>query len=156
MLEEEILLKYMSKVNYFAHLYSQNNIENEDLIQEGLIGLVSAIRNYDNNNKCSFSTYASYCIRNRIIDYLRYFKKDDLYTELVESVDLSINLEEEIVFQDLLETLKLELSQLENEVLSLLIEGYTNSMIAEKLNISIESVYNSKQRIKQKISLHFK
>ena len=65
---EEILAKRYSKlVRISARRYFLMGGDQEDLNQEGMLGLLSAIRSYDLNGSASFKTYAERCIHNRLI-----------------------------------------------------------------------------------------
>ena len=55
-----------SKLNF-----GSSRISDEDLVQEGMIGFIYAIRSYNNNAQTSFETYAAKCIENRILSALR-------------------------------------------------------------------------------------
>lgn len=54
-----------------AKRYLVSNLDAEDLAQEGFLGLLSAVRTYDPEKKASFQTYASVCIRHRMVSALR-------------------------------------------------------------------------------------
>ena len=64
--EEVLILRYMSYVRSFARPYFLAGGDAEDLIQEGMIGVVKAISEYDEAHHTSFKTFAASCIRNRI------------------------------------------------------------------------------------------
>jgi RNA polymerase sporulation-specific sigma factor len=58
------------KVKWLIKNYRLNSNEREDLIQEGMIGLFSAINTYDKSRRIKISTYAQVCIKNRITNAL--------------------------------------------------------------------------------------
>ena len=149
--EEALIKQYLDKVEYFASLYSNNYEDRKDLIQEGQIGLLSAIRNFDSKRNVSFSTYAGHCIKNRILDYLR--KVEDMPIEPeIEIEDSSLGPEELLLFKDYLNSFKSQLSDFEYNVMTYMLDGYTNAKIAENLETSVSSIYNANQRIRQKLS----
>lgn len=63
--EEELVSRYMRLVRICARPLFLAGGESEDLIQEGMFGLLSAVRQYNNEHNASFKTFAEWCIRNR-------------------------------------------------------------------------------------------
>lgn len=87
---EEILIKHnLRLVAHIAKKYKNSNIEIEDLISIGSIGLMKAIKTFSYEKGNSFSTYASRCIENEILMTFRADKKNanSVYLEDVISVD---------------------------------------------------------------------
>jgi len=87
---EEILIKHnLRLVAHIAKKYKNSNIELEDLISIGSIGLMKAIKTFSYEKGNSFSTYASRCIENEILMTFRTDKKNvnAVYLEDVISVD---------------------------------------------------------------------
>ena len=76
--EEELIKRYSIVVKARARVCFLVGGESEDLIQEGMIGLVSAIRNYSPDGGASFKTYAELCIKRRLYSAIRasYSKKN--------------------------------------------------------------------------------
>ena len=64
--EEELVSRYMRLVRICARPLFLAGGESEDLIQEGMFGLLSAVRQYDSKHNASFKTFAEWCIRNRL------------------------------------------------------------------------------------------
>ena len=64
--EEELVSRYMRLVRICARPLFLAGGESEDLIQEGMFGLLSAVRQYNNEHNASFKTFAEWCIRNRL------------------------------------------------------------------------------------------
>lgn len=157
MTEEELVRKYTKKVLILSRQYFLLGGDSDDLFQEGMIALVSAIRSYDPEGKAQFSTYAESCIRRRLIDtikskgYSAFTSMEDIIPEdtLPSAEDEIINRE---VYNDLLESIRNKLSAFEYSVLSLYLQGYTHSEIAIKLDKSVTSVYNAIQRSRNKLS----
>ena len=141
--------------------------ENEDLIQEGMIGLFSAIGDYDISSEVTFFHFANICIRNHMLkaieasnrkknaplnSYVSIYQDDDSDTE-----DIFIagkNPEELVIEAENASTLMDEmmelLSPLEKEVFNLYLEGLNYREIAAKLNKSDKSIDNTLTRIKSK------
>ncbi|MFA6639860.1 MAG: sigma-70 family RNA polymerase sigma factor, partial [Defluviitoga tunisiensis] len=72
--EEQLVLDYLPKIKYIAlNLKSTlpKNVELDDLIQEGIIGLLQSYRKYDPEKGASFNTFAMKRIKGSMLDYLR-------------------------------------------------------------------------------------
>ena len=151
--------RYVPTVDYYCSKYGLQN-DGDDILQEATFSLYSSINAFD-SLKSSFSTYANIVIKRVIFSYLkRSSRKKDIPEELLESFDIStvtdfnnpekIFLEKES-FKTLTETIKLELSKFEFEVLNLYLIGLSYSDIAERLKISEKSVDNALARIRKKL-----
>ena len=84
--EELLVRRYQRLVRCLARPYSLAGGDNDDLIQEGIIGLIFAVREYDAEN-ASFHTFAEHCIRNRLYSALRAAARGK-HTPLNQSVPL--------------------------------------------------------------------
>ncbi len=69
--EEELIERYAKLVRICARPYFLAGGDSEDLTQEGMLGLLSAIRNYDESGGASFRTFAEICIRNRVLEAVK-------------------------------------------------------------------------------------
>ena len=152
--EEHPVNEYLDLARKIAGSISRNypSYEFEDLYQEGLIGLLKAIRRYNPKESASFSTFASLCIKNRILDCIRNTNDEITLDELPEPPVSEEGLDERLILEYYLKLFHEKLSQYEYDVLNLMIIGYANDEIAEQLNSSIGSIYNAKQRIRQKLA----
>lgn len=135
--------------------------QKEDAIQEATLALYSAVKSFD-GEKSSFSTFASLCIKRATLSVLKSTKRrKNIPDELLDSIDeyenvADSNSPEKIFFdredyKDLTDSIKLELSALEYEVLQLYLAGSKYADIALKLNISEKSVNNALTRIRKKL-----
>jgi RNA polymerase sporulation-specific sigma factor len=153
----------------------------DDLVQEGMIGLYKAIRDYQEDKQSSFRAFAELCITRQIITAIKtatrqkhlplnsyvslnspvYFEDEsdrmlmDLLSgaEIADPVDLVISYEET---KSMRVSIGEILSGLEAQVLKLYIEGKSYQEIANELNRHVKSVDNALQRVKRKIELHLK
>ena len=66
-----LIVRYTPTVVYYADRYSCLGLEKEDLVQEGMIALLAAMRSFRPDGGAAFRTYASRCIENEILMYLR-------------------------------------------------------------------------------------
>lgn len=147
--------------------------DGEDLTQEGMFGLISAIRQYDPANGASFRTYAEHCIRMRIISAvksasrLKHFPLNDglsleqlseetslPYGAISESTQPS---PEDLVLareskEELYSAFTKYLSRLEKQVLYLYLDGLSYQDIAQRLGKESKAVDNAVQRIRRKLA----
>lgn len=141
--------------------------DSEDLVQEGMIGLIIAIREYNPQRKTSFRTFAEVCVRNRLHSAVKAASRDK-HAPLNRSVSFdSIFLTEEengnidacdpeslfIQQENLRERMSqiyCQLSPLETRILQLYLSGLSYSEIASTCRRSIKSVDNAVQRVRRK------
>lgn len=75
--QEELIINNQGLVHHIVNQFNpQNQMEHDDYASEGMYGLIKAARTYDKSKKAKFSTYASMCIKNEILMYLRKNKKN--------------------------------------------------------------------------------
>lgn len=141
--------------------------ENEDLIQEGMIGLFGAIGDYDTDSEVTFFHFASMCIDRQMIKaieasnrkkhsplnaYVSIYDEDGSEVEeqnltTDDPAQLIIEAEENL---SLIDRLKSNLSPLEQQVFDLYMQDFNYKEIASKLGKSEKSIDNTLTRIKQK------
>ena len=131
----------------------------DDAVQEGILGLLRAIKTYDPAKGAGFTTYADVCIRNAAADAAKRARRKK-HAPLNQSVPLPEEQPapgpEELVLQSeqdasAFETLSQRLSVLERRVLALFLEGQPYSAIAAQLGIPEKSVDNALQRVRAKL-----
>ena len=151
--------------------------ENDDLIQEGMIGLFKAVRDFDTNQETSFYSFAELCISRQMYTAIKLSQRqkhmplnsyvslydikksdfDDKQSPLIEQLEIETNNNPEELFLDkermqmLVEELNERLSDMERRVLHLHLQGEDYRSIAELLNKSPKSIDNALQRIRQKM-----
>lgn len=151
--------------------------DNEDLIQEGMIGLFKAVRDYDSGRDASFHTFADLCISRQMYTAVQASKRQkhiplntyvSLYGDsalqeengqknLLESLVNQAELSPEELFLDkervqyLEDKIENELSAFEKQVLELYMTGMSYSQIAKVLGRDEKSTDNALQRLKSKI-----
>ena len=155
-----LLMKYSGYINFTAKKLSVPDCDFEDLIQEGTIALFSAVKTFV-SDRSDFFTYASHCIKNAMIDVLRKAsaknKIPDSLLSSLEDIELKDNnTPEKIFFENedyrlLADSIKIELSKTEYDVLNYFLSGLSYSEIALKLKISVKAVDNSLQRVRLKL-----
>ncbi len=169
--EEQLVTRYYSLVRSCARPLFLAGGDSEDLIQEGMFGLIRAIREYDADKSASFRTFAEICIRSRLSSALRAAVRDK-HSPLNRSVPLdtpffdgnsysfgalrasSANPEELIIDRDrvagLLESTRKQLSEFEAKILGLYLSGLSCQEIAKTVGKSPKSVDNAVQRVRRK------
>ena len=156
---------------YFSQIQNKG-YELSDLIQEGMIGLSSAIRDFNQDEETKFATFANVCIERNIINFIREINRQkhqalngyvSIHQEsnsgrtLLDILDdkTSSNPENSFILleeqEELKETVKENLTDFEKEVFDLRFEGFTYQEIAILLNKSTKSIDGTIRRIKQKI-----
>lgn len=162
---EVLIVQNRSLVEAIASKYTNSSLEYDDIVQEGMIGLLAAIKTFDKNNGTSFKTYASTCINNSIQTALKKFtrQKDIPQSQVIEYAEEEIPEQHGIISAEdyyiagesvsmLAKILKENLSDYENEVLRLHIVGCNYNEIANRLSKTPKSVDNALQRIKKKLA----
>ena len=166
--EEALVLRYTPYVRSLSRSYFLAGGDSEDLIQEGMIGLINALSGYREDESTSFKTYATLCIRNRIYSAIRHSMRGknsplNNYVSIehakksegtIGRASLNCDPVEEIIgreeYKELLIKLSELLSKLEAKVLELYLEGLSYSEISGKLQKSPKAVENAVQRIRRK------
>ena len=172
-----LICKYKDLVNSKVNKYFIIGAEKEDIIQEGLIGLYKAIKDYKMDKQNSFKSFANLCIERQLITAI---KSSNRRKHMPLNSYLSLNMtayenedgNNETQVMDVLETNIIEdpldtitkkeymsnvesvidnsLSDFEKKVLNRYIQGESYVKIAEKLDAPVKSVYNAIQRIRKK------
>ena len=175
---EYIINKYKIIVLAKAKSYFLIGADREDIIQEGMIGLYKAIRDYRDDKNASFRVFAELCVTRQIITAIKtatrqkhmplnsYVSLDKpVYEEdsektLVETMVGPATVEPENVVlqqeqQDYIELKMSEvLSELEQRVLALYLDGQSYGEISEQLDRHVKSIDNALQRVKRKLGQH--
>ena len=173
--EERLVMRYNRLVRMCARPYFLAGGDSEDLIQEGMVGLLRAIREYDPDKAASFRTYAEVCVKNRLFSAVKAAARDK-HTPLNNSVSFETPLfsgtgerfacgtpgrqaedPEEIflsreAFRERMQALHGQLSGFEANILRLYLNGLSYSEIAAEVNKSPKSVDNAVQRIRRKLA----
>lgn len=166
--EEVLILRYARLARACTRPYFLAGGDNEDLLQEAMVGLLKAIREYDPTRDVAFRTFAEVCVKNRIRSAVVAASRDK-HAPLNHSVpmeeqpllelargadpeDLFISREEEA---ERLHSLNRKLSPLEQRILSLYLHGFSYREIGEQVGRTDKSVDNAVQRIRRKVAEQF-
>ena len=173
--EDTLILRYRRTVLACTRPYFLAGGDSEDLLQEGMIGLLSAMREFDLDG-ASFRTYAQLCIRRRVISAARSASRLK-HSPLNDSVSLDEILsdenrsdsplagrqfdrspEDQLLAReregDFIAAYARYLSPFEIKILKFYLDGYSYREIASKSGRSEKSVDNAVQRIRKKLARH--
>jgi len=172
---EYLLNKYKNFVRAKARSYFLIGADREDIVQEGMIGLYKAIRDYRPNKLSSFKAFAELCVTRQIITAIKTATRQKhiplnsyislnkpIYDEesdrtlmdvisgvrVTDPEELIIRQEEFTNIESVIEEL---LSDLEWEVLTSYLQGKTYQEIAAELDRHVKSIDNALQRVKRKV-----
>ena len=170
-----LLNKYKELVNVKVSKFFIIGGEKDDIIQEGMIGLFKAIKNFNSEKQSSFKTFANVCIERQLITAIKTsnrqkhiplnsylslntaaYDNDEESVELIDTFDshliedpLEIIMKKEY-YNEINSSIDKNLSKFEKQVLSKFIKGETYMAIAEELNSPVKSIDNAIQRIRKK------
>ncbi len=172
---EHLITKYKNFVRAKARSYFLIGADREDIIQEGMIGLYKAIRDFRGDKFSSFKAFAELCITRQMITAIKtatrqkhiplnsyvsldkpiYDEESDRTlldvicgTKVTDPEELIINQEE---FDDIELKMSEILSDLERKVLMLYLDGRSYQEISVDLNRHVKSIDNALQRVKRKL-----
>lgn len=171
-----ILDKYKELVNIKVGKYFMIGAEREDIVQEGMIGLFKAIKNYNPDKNNAFKSFANICIERQLITAIKssnrqkhmplnsylslntaaYDNNEEDSVELIDTFD-SKTIEDPLetimkkeYYAEVEDAVTRSLSKFEKEVLDRFIKGESYTTIAQKLDSPVKSVDNAIQRIRKK------
>ncbi len=173
---DEIIGRYKNLVRARARAYFLAGADSDDIIQEGMIGLFKAVRDFEPAKQTVFAAFAELCITRQIMTAVKTATRnkhlplntyvslnrpmydDDTERLLMDFVaeDSSQDPETLVLMNEKIEamqnSIKTELSQFEQNILSLYFEGRSYQEIASALKTHSKSVDNALQRIKRKLA----
>ncbi len=177
---DQLIRRYTGFVRLKASSYFLAGGDSEDLIQEGLIGLYKAVRDFRTDKETSFRSFAELCVTRQIITAIKTatrFKHqplnqyvsfshtpagqdtdgectlgDALPGSIVDEPSIVVISTEEL--QSLVFTLGSGLSKLEADALRLYLEGSSYEQMAEELGCDTKTIDNALQRVKRKVLTH--
>lgn len=171
--EETLVTRYNRLVRTCARPFFLAGGDSEDLTQEGMVGLITAVREYDAGKEASFRTFAEVCIRSRLYSALRASARDK-QQPLNQSLSLDDshfdsnpltsgtsnlaqrNPEDFLIDREhtaaLLSGVRKQLSEFEAKILGFYLDGLSCREIAKTVNKPPKSVDNAVQRIRRKVA----
>ena len=178
---EALLTRYRGFARAKARSYFLVGADKEDIVQEGMIGLYKAIRDYVPDREASFRAFAELCVTRQIITAVKTATRQKhvpLNTYVSLSKPVGGEDDPDRTLQDVLENVRAPdpadlvlgneelrsmklafaeiLSDFEAEVLHMYVEGKSYQEIAEHLGRHVKSIDNALQRIKRKVEIHLR
>jgi RNA polymerase sporulation-specific sigma factor len=178
---DDLLTKYRGFARAKARSYFMAGADHEDMVQEGMIGLYKAVRDFNPSLQSSFRAFAELCVTrqmitaiktaarqkhgplNNYVSFSRPLSSDEdgdrtladvlSLPEIDDPCELVISAERVRALQDHVDA---ALSDLEAEVLRLYVDGKSYVEIAEVLQRHVKSIDNALQRIKRKLDVHLR
>jgi RNA polymerase sporulation-specific sigma factor len=172
--EEQLYREYTRVVRACARPYFLAGGDSEDLIQEGMMGLIAAVRQYDPAKDASFKSFAELCVKRRLYTAIKSASRFK-HTPLNDSVSFESPQFDENFYQmpfflrdpeelviarehvdEVTDCLHSSMSSFEKKILGLYLDGMSYDEIADCVQKSLKSVDNAVQRIRKKIAQHIK
>jgi RNA polymerase sporulation-specific sigma factor len=176
---ERLIKRYRGFVRLKASSYFLLGGDSDDLLQEGLLGLYKAIRDYRSDRESSFRNFAELCVTRQIITAVKTASRNkhsplNQYVSFAQTpagaTDSEATLEEVLPgpmsedpserviateeLRSLVACMSSVLSELESRVLSLYLDGHSYELIGERLECDTKTVDNALQRVKRKVGIH--
>ena len=171
-----LLDKYKELVNIKVGKYFLIGAEKEDIIQEGMIGLYKAIKNFNIDKQNSFKSFANICIERQLITAIKtsnrqkhmplnsylslntaaYDNNEENSVELIDTFNSNTTedpletIMKKEYYEQLQNNIEKTLSSFEKQVLDRFMKGESYNIIAQKLDSPVKSVDNAIQRIRKK------
>jgi RNA polymerase sigma-H factor len=176
---DRIVRRYYGFVRLKASSYFLAGGDSDDLIQEGLVGLYKAVRDFRTDRESSFRNFAELCITRQIITAVKTATRNkhtplnqyvSFSTSPAASTDGEPTLDEilpgptahdpvnQVIsseeLRSLVACLSTVLSDLESRVLALYLDGHSYEAVGEQLGCDTKTVDNALQRVKRKVGAH--
>ena len=173
--EETLVTRYTRLVRTCARPFFLAGGDSEDLIQEGMVALIKAVREFAPDKTATFRTFAEICIRNRLYSVLRASARDK-HKALNQSISLDTpdfdsnsytsgtsslaqrDPEDCLIDREhtaaLLAGVRKQLSEFEAKILGYYLDGLSCREIADTVGKPPKSVDNAVQRIRRKVAQH--
>ena len=158
----ELISRHLPSIRRLAAIYKTSPADRDDLISEGILGLMSAIKSYSPDKGASFATYAGVCANNRIINALkkqqRIQGREGSFEEITAETHLSpekIVLDREAL-REVFSEIETNLSELEREFFWLYLEGASYNETAKLLGVDYKTVDNALARVRRKLRRKFR
>ncbi|MFW6380929.1 MAG: sigma-70 family RNA polymerase sigma factor [Bacillota bacterium] len=172
---EHLINQNMDIVYAKAQYFFIKGLDKDDVIQEGMVGLYKAIRDYQQDRAASFRGFSQLCVHRQLVSAIKKANRQkhiplNNSTSLDKSLDYdnekgrsfneilpdkSASLEEHYIYREMLslifEDIKQELTELEWEVFTEYLEDKSYREISRKLGVSLKTVDNALQRARKKI-----
>lgn len=154
-----LIARQMPRIRALAAKAVCPGLDFDDAVQEGLIGLFSALETFDGAKGASFDTYAGVCVQNAVASAVRSSQRSKHaplnhsvpYTERESTPGPEELLVQSERYNQTMQSIDTRLSTMEKQVLSLFLDGCSYSAIAKRLGVGEKAVDNALQRVRLKL-----
>lgn len=177
--EEFLLKKYAYMVKQIARSYFMQGADQEDVIQEGTIGLFEAIHGFSPEKPCAFKSFAHICVTRQIITAVKSYSRqkhgplnDSISFDHIRDENETPNtchepqdfllpaLDEHLISQEWMQDMQTFvdscLSPFEKIVFRAFVDGKSYQTISEELNKPVKSIDGALQRVRRKFKEYFR
>lgn len=155
----ELMNRVSGFISYKANQFANSDrLDMQDFYQQGLIGVIQAVRSFDADKGVKFSTFACRCALNSMISLYTQQTKKSVSTVALDDIDSSDytggtydELQSYELVEEIAEKVKTRLSEYERTVMAMYVCGASYADIADKTGKSVKSVDNAIQRIRRKL-----
>ena len=158
----ELISRYLPSIRRIAAIYKTSPADRDDLVSEGILGLMNAVRTYTPEKGASFSTYANVCANNRILNALKKSQRIQGREGSFEEINASSGSSPEKIvidreaLREVFSEVESNLTELEREVFTLYLSGVSYDETAKLLEIDKKSVDNALARVRRKLRRKFR
>ena len=151
-----LIIRYDRFISSKADAMKTSGADADDLFQEGIMGLLDAIKSFDPSRGVTLRTFANVCIRNRMINAISGKTPHISIDDIGEDISAGEENPEAIVVQrehdrELFEDISQKLTASEWGVLQLFLKGFSYAEIADQLHMQVKAVDNAMQRVRRKL-----
>lgn len=160
---EELISRYLPSIRRIAAIYKNSPADRDDLVSEGILGLMAAVRTYSPDKGASFSTYAGSCAANRMRNALKKAQRingrespmdENGSAEEPGASPEKIAIDREFL-REVFAGIPAVLTEHERNVLGLYLAGESYQNIAKALGADKKSVDNALARVRRKLRARF-
>ena len=154
-----IFERFEPYIRFYSAQYKCSGVDFDDLVQEGGIGLVSAVRFFKSDAGAAFKTFACLCIRRQILSAMRKASKKDIISlDYLSNLNSNVeNPEDVVIMRERISSVKdallMRFTPFERKLFLLYIEGFSYKSIAKELKVCTKKVDNSLQSIKRRLGV---
>lgn len=158
----ELISRYLPSIRRIAAIYEKSPADRDDLVSEGILGLMSAVKTYSPDKGASFSTYAGVCANNRMLNALKKAQRIQGREGSFEEINASSGSSPEKIvidreaLREVFSEVESNLTELEREVFTLYLQGVSYDETAKVLGIDKKSVDNALARVRRKLRRKFR
>lgn len=157
-----LISRYLPSVRRLARMYTKSAADRDDLVSEGILGLLSAVKTFSAGRGASFSTYAGTCMNNRMLSSLKKSARIRSREEALEDISVPEGSSPEKIVLDreflgeIFSEISENLSELERSVIGLYLSGASYADITRSLGIDRKAVDNALSRVRRRLRKKFR